>query len=295
MTAPTHVAIACAIGAWCGLDGEAMAWMGLGALLPDLDHPQSAIGRLALPLSVPLHRWLGHRRAVHGVWWVGVALCGMWWPAVGAVGWGAVTHVLADCACVAGVQALVPWSERVLVLFARRWRLTTGGRGELAVLAIATAAALAGSHVAAIGGVRALVGRVTGAPAIARQHVVAAGIERCEVVGRLRLPDGTILDGAWLALAEGQAGLALLDGDRVWHVPHDAVLLAAHARRTGYHWATVEVRGLARVHPRGAAWWYDGRVWRRADDGALVHGYIAAMVPPVIDAVRLEPPGGWQP
>jgi len=293
VTAPTHAAIAIAVAMWTGLDSTGGALLTLGALLPDLDHPQSAVGRLLLPISIPLHRVCGHRQAVHGLpLWGLVLLCGLWWPPAAYIGAGALLHVLADCWTISGVQALSPWSERVCVLWRREWRLRTGGRGEVVLLAIAALLTWAGSAVAGMGGLRALVGHVLQSPAIARQHLLAAGPERCELAARLRLPDGTIMEGTWPVLAEGMDGMAVLLPGRVVHVPRDGVLLRARLVRTGTYWRSVEVRGLARL--MRPALWYDGRTWRMGQPGDLVHGYAISAEVPGVAAVTLAPPGGWR-
>src|SRR5919197_1885449 len=99
---------------------------GVAALLNDVDHPESVIGRL-------LPRWWhrltpGHRGPTHSLaWCAGLALL-VWAgqsllldapapPLLGAaVGVGALSHVLADGLTVAGVPLWWPWSRRRLVL-----------------------------------------------------------------------------------------------------------------------------------------------------------------------------------
>lgn len=42
----------------------------LGSLLPDIDHPQSILGRHVLFISKPLYRYFGHRSLTHSVFFV---------------------------------------------------------------------------------------------------------------------------------------------------------------------------------------------------------------------------------
>jgi inner membrane protein len=97
MTAPTHVAFAVACGMLGGSPASAVGLMAGGALLPDLDHPQSAIGRVLFFLSIALNRYAGHRRTFHGFFlWSLVALAGIVWTPLFWIGLGALSHVFID-------------------------------------------------------------------------------------------------------------------------------------------------------------------------------------------------------
>ena len=77
MTAPTHIAFAMACGLLSGSPAFAIKLLAGGALLPDIDHPQSAIGRIFFFISYPLNRTFGHRRHVHSlVVWIPFTIAG---------------------------------------------------------------------------------------------------------------------------------------------------------------------------------------------------------------------------
>ena len=138
----------------------------LGALLPDLDAPQSLLknwkvgyrrtgkrGRTLTPAYRPfepvaslLSPLLGHRRPLHSLLGLGVAavLLGLpaafWlgWPATLALVLGYASHLLLDACTVSGVPLLWP-DPRPLWALPKRLRAVTGGPWEdlfLAVLAL---------------------------------------------------------------------------------------------------------------------------------------------------------------
>ena len=84
-----------------------------GALLPDVDHPRSWVGRRARPLSAVLAGALGHRGVTHSLLAVGVCAWGA--SAKGAPGWtveplavGYLSHLAADMLTPAGLRLLWP-------------------------------------------------------------------------------------------------------------------------------------------------------------------------------------------
>lgn len=115
----------------------------LGALLPDVDHPHSRVGRLVKPVSVPLSLLLGHRGVTHSLLAVLAALyaagrLGMAWMAA-PVAVGYLSHLAADALTPAGVPLLWPLRARFALPLAR-----TGGMIEIIlVVLVAAAGALA--------------------------------------------------------------------------------------------------------------------------------------------------------
>ncbi|MCP3663967.1 MAG: metal-dependent hydrolase, partial [Gammaproteobacteria bacterium] len=96
MLGATHVAIAVSCGLVSGCTPIQLAFMAGGALLPDLDSTRSIVGRILLPISIPLSKWLGHRGAFHSFWLWGIvcAIGWLYWPAY-YIGGGAVLHIVA--------------------------------------------------------------------------------------------------------------------------------------------------------------------------------------------------------
>ena len=120
---------------------SSLAAVGLGALLPDLDHPGAllarwkpagrggpfGIKRLFMPLLIPslaVRETLGHRGALHSVA-AGTAICALVESAFGAggapgagltLGWGYAAHLLADLLTRRGVPLLWPLTRHRIAL-----------------------------------------------------------------------------------------------------------------------------------------------------------------------------------
>lgn len=121
-------------------------WLGaaacsVGALLPDIDHPSSAISRSAWPvtaiISKAMNSKFGHRGVTHyaissvaclllipiavtissSLWWIPLSLCA-----------GYLIHILGDACTVCGVPIFGPWDTRNIGIW-RPMRFKTGRNG----------------------------------------------------------------------------------------------------------------------------------------------------------------------
>jgi len=277
MTGPTHIAIALSCGVVAGATKSQLALLAAGAILPDLDHPQSFIGRLFFPLSLPLNKLVGHRGAFHSFWlWTLLILFGwfFWHPAL-LIGTGAILHILADCATVSGVRALAPWSEKLFVIFRRSWRIKSGAPAEMAVLLVFGVIAWGGGYMGAIGGIRALIGHLTGAPKIMLEEYKAKGLTKCMVKGKIRWLSGKIEEGEWLIIgSEGPAGLALQgkEAGKLIHIPAKGSFQKARLQPGKEQWEHIKLTGWARAET--PLYFLDGKKWHYAEKGDLVWGQV---------------------
>lgn len=91
------------------------------ALLPDLDHPRSLLGRQLPWISGPLSRLFGHRGFTHSLLAVGMGVWGLAqveapWLLSGAVKdaliVGYLSHLLGDWLTPMGIPLLWPWRRR---------------------------------------------------------------------------------------------------------------------------------------------------------------------------------------
>ena len=91
------------------------------ALLPDLDHPRSLLGRQLPWISGPLSRLFGHRGFTHSLLAVGMGVWGLAqveapWLLSGAVKdaliVGYLSHLLVDWLTPMGIPLLWPWRRR---------------------------------------------------------------------------------------------------------------------------------------------------------------------------------------
>jgi inner membrane protein len=138
MMVTTHLAAgaaAYALGAMAGLfpaDAGHLAVSLLASLAPDIDHPQSYLGRRLPFISGPIARVFGHRGITHSLLAVAGCLYLMsryrvadHWSVAFAFGY--LSHLLADFLTHTGIPLLWHWR--------RRWSLPllsvrTGGAGE---------------------------------------------------------------------------------------------------------------------------------------------------------------------
>lgn len=148
MMASTHVAIGVVVyGGACAIAGfpiepAALGCAGLGALLPDVDTPNSRAGWCVYPLASYLERKFGHRTITHSFIGTGIfaALCAplLWWPHLIPFYWallaGYASHLLADSATKSGVP--LAWPNRRAWVFPGndQFRIKTGSTAELGVL-----------------------------------------------------------------------------------------------------------------------------------------------------------------
>lgn len=175
---------------WClmtgiDLDPAGVAVAAASALLPDIDHPNSALGRRVPWLSGPISIVFGHRGITHSalaLLAVVVALTWLWrqgpaggaidltmlglpttpdpavtWVLVQAVAVGYLSHLVGDWLTPSGIPLLWPWSRTFSLNLFR-----TGGLGETAavvVLALAATAIYVQADPARADQVRAFIGR----------------------------------------------------------------------------------------------------------------------------------------
>jgi len=92
-------------------------FLGLGALLPDIDHPESKLGRVFLPIAYLLYNTVGHRSLTHSIlfitilFFVSTIIWGMNTIIVGLM-LGCVFHVLGDMLTPSGCCLLYPLNKK---------------------------------------------------------------------------------------------------------------------------------------------------------------------------------------
>lgn len=98
----------------------------LGSLLPDIDHPQSYLGRRLPFLSVPIHWLFGHRGFTHSL--LSLSILGIasaeYWAfnplLLGGILLGYFSHILADMCTPRGVPLFYPSKKRYKFFNKRR-------------------------------------------------------------------------------------------------------------------------------------------------------------------------------
>jgi len=229
-----------------------------------------------------LNRYLGHRRAFHGFpLWGAVTLGGLLAKPLLWIGLGALSHVMLDALNTSGVTAIMPFSERVCVLFSRKWRFPTGSRQELFLLVALGSLAWAGGYQGAFGSLRGALAYVVASPRLALQQWEEKGTKICRLEGRFRFQNGEIKEGSFLLIGkEGQKGFACLYEGRLLHVPKDGEFLRAKLKCEEKSWYPLLVRGFAETKTPG--FFFDGRAWRKLEPGKPFFGYALFLERPSI-------------
>jgi inner membrane protein len=146
MRAGTHIVAGVAVGyvigvaaAWTPLSIAALGALGgLCAMVPDIDHPQSAIRRKTGALGTAAAFWMNHRGITHtllaaAVFALVCALIAR--PEVAAaMAGGYLSHLILDACTPSGVPFLGPLSWRRFHLLPGGMRVRTGSFAEKGVL-----------------------------------------------------------------------------------------------------------------------------------------------------------------
>lgn len=90
----------------------------LGSLLPDIDHPQSYLGRRLTPLSVPIFKLFGHRGITHS--FLSLSILGIILTESGYVNTylsggillGYLSHLIADMFTPTGIPLFYPMKKK---------------------------------------------------------------------------------------------------------------------------------------------------------------------------------------
>lgn len=143
MMAGSHIAVGVAAWAWAAphlglspLDPPSLALAAGGALLPDIDHPHSWVGRRARVISRPLAAIVGHRGFTHSI--LAVIACGLLLRCLNpdrtvmdALAIGYLSHLAADLMTTSGLRLAWPLRRRYAIPLCR-----TGSLRELAIVSI---------------------------------------------------------------------------------------------------------------------------------------------------------------
>ena len=137
MTATTHYAFSYLLCAAAGIENSTALTASLFALLPDIDHPESMIGRLLPSVSKSIQRKYGHRTVTHSLFAIilmGIILLplvllpyllwgrpggggGFWSGMYAAALLAFSSHIFIDLFNKSGVRLLAPVSQKEYISF----------------------------------------------------------------------------------------------------------------------------------------------------------------------------------
>ncbi len=150
--AGSHVVLGVVAWTWAAphlglppLNPLAGAWAAAGALLPDIDHPASWIGRRLRVISRPLAAMIGHRGVTHSLVAVLACLVVLRWEGlsravIAPLVVGYLSHLGADLLTTSGLRLAWPSSKRQAIGLCR-----TGSLAESVI--VAGTAIVTGFHI----------------------------------------------------------------------------------------------------------------------------------------------------
>lgn len=120
----------------------ALALSGIGSLLPDIDTPKSAVGKI-FPFSKAIEQRYGHRQLTHS--WIFILICLILFiPLIfflgsikySAIIIGVISHIMLDMANISGVPFFYPSSSRFVFPENKSSRIEVNSKREYIFLAI---------------------------------------------------------------------------------------------------------------------------------------------------------------
>lgn len=240
MIAPTHVSFGILFSefVFTCLDvspsGAALVAAGIGALLPDIDTPKSAMGHL-IKASTSIERRFGHRQITHSLIFFG--LCAVvclplliWnWLIYAGLLLGVTSHLMIDMVNLSGVPLLYPYPGRFVFPEPKEARIEVGSKREWVLLTILLVLVLGFTPVSVIG-YKSLFYRLSQNPywAIEEAKKYAPNHELTMTVQGLWKETQLPVEGEFRLLAIQENGFIAAQGERVYflsHTPFTAVLI----------------------------------------------------------------------
>jgi inner membrane protein len=275
MTAPTHIAFAIAISGIFGIQSNSITFAIVGAVLPDIDHPQSLLGRMFPFISYPLNTFFGHRTITHSIWLLIVPfLIGVWFHPVLWVAIGALTHIIIDALNTSGVQLFYPYSKKTVVLANDTFRFPTASKQEFILFLILTVMCWGHKSIANRGGIRKVLEQLTGNYEMALVNYKNCGTAKYYLKGRWRRRGGgELVQGKYVVIGEEKGGMALWDTNSrvILHVPDDIEPLSVYGEKGQGDWTIIRIRGWLHIR-KGYGFFYTGSRWYVANKNDVVAG-----------------------
>jgi inner membrane protein len=251
----------------------------IGSTLPDLDHPQSFIGKILSPVSSRLNLRYGHRKEIHGLpLWFTILLIGKFLN-LELIQWlviGAISHAIIDCYNTSGVALLAPFSDKRFVFFSKdSWQIPSGSRQDyFCCIAFVLCFGLT-QYVYFLGGARAALNLVMQSPKVTVEHYIAAGTQRCEISGKFRWSDGRTEKVQWLIVGSEGDNLVYFDGKKLIRENQHGKFLRSSLMKLQQDWISVKINGVGITSK--ASFFFDGKRWYYTPGGSKVMGIIRSV------------------
>ncbi|WP_018250272.1 metal-dependent hydrolase [Orenia marismortui] len=292
MTAPTHSIFSIMIIFLFGLSFKDVGvFIILGSLLPDIDHPQSTIGRVFFFISHPINKSFGHRNLTHSlVLWIPVIILGSYLSQpILWVGVGAFSHLILDSWNVSGVGLFKPITDKIFVMAGKKYRVRVGSKQELIIMVCLVLVTLGSFHLNEVGGFRGLVRELIADYNIALKEYQKQGTKVCYMEGKIRHSNGRLEEGKWLIIGQNEyyTSLSLYDekNNEVFSIYDDASFLRAHLRASEESWNTLKLKEPMEV-AKGEVFYKISKDWHRATKGDYVLGNVVYLGEISLDVIE---------
>ncbi|MGM0509401.1 MAG: metal-dependent hydrolase [Fusobacteriota bacterium] len=290
MTTPTHAIFSILIAVYFSLTSKwVLAYMIIGSLLPDIDHPRSFIGRVFFFISNPLQKKFGHRTITHSLLlWVPVMVLGYFFSPLIWFSLGAMSHIFLDMWNVGGVPILYPLDHRIYVMANRGFRIRSGKKKEFILLLFFLVFAGLGYKLDQLGGFRGALREMIGDYNSAIASYEKAGTKVCYLEGKLRYTSGQIEKNEWLIVGKNKSwsSLTLYDEEekRLINVPNDGKMLRANLRPTESNWNVISFEKTVDLKNNPKLIFYKvNKYWHQAKKGDILLGDVKYLGRCVID------------
>ena len=114
-----HALIGIAINKYFHLTNNVFEYTlaGFFAILPDIDHPNSILGKLFYPLSIKIYSKIGHRSFTHSIPFVTIVLTPMLFTPYFKIAFiSLISHLISDSLTYTGVPFLFPYQKNFVIL-----------------------------------------------------------------------------------------------------------------------------------------------------------------------------------
>lgn len=282
MTVFTHGTFAIILVIFFGVASKtAIGYFLLGSALPDIDHPQSAIGRIFFFISYPLNKYIGHRTFTHSmILWTPVTMVGYsYFKPLFWIGLGAISHLFLDCWTLSGVGLFRPVTEKIFVMAEKKYRIKVGSKKELIIMTIFIIMIIGGMRLNELGGMRGVIRSIIADYSTVVKDYEKQGLKVCHIEGKVRYENGVIEEGKWLIVGKnkGTESLAVYDEEekKVYKVPDDMEFLKAYLVKNEEEnfWNIIRIEKAMRVK-EGDVFYKVSKNWYKAFVGDIVAGDI---------------------
>lgn len=248
-----------------------MTFAAIGSLIPDIDHPQSALGRVLFFISHPLNRMFGHRTITHSlVVWLPFLLGGFITDNLFWIGIGAISHIVIDALNTSGVQMFYPYSRKIFVIGGQNWRFPTASKQEFVILLALGVLVGVEGRISSLGGLQGFFQMVTGSYNLVWKDYQKAGLTEYYISGKWRMKGGEICTKTYEVIGETkERGLAIFS-NKIYVIPEDIQPLYVRGRKGKQEWKVVRIRGLMVCENSGFVW--NGKRWIQVSKNDVIWG-----------------------